>query len=44
MEMRQAGNDRMFSLDLLRGLDMFYLAVVSPILLALFKALDAEPG
>ena len=35
---------RLFSLDLLRGLDMFYLAVVSTILPSVFKALGADPS
>ena len=34
---------RLFSLDLLRGLDMFYLAVVATILSPLFLALGADP-
>ena len=34
---------RLFSLDLLRGLDMFYLAVVSTILPPVFRALGADP-
>ena len=33
---------RLFSLDLLRGLDMFYLAVVSSVLVPLFHALGAD--
>ena len=36
--------DRLFCLDLLRGLDMFYLAVVSVALPPLFKALGFSPG
>ena len=35
---------RLFSLDVLRGLDMFYLAVVSTILPPLFRALGADPS
>ena len=35
---------RLFSLDLLRGLDMFYLAVVSMILPSVFSALGADPS
>ena len=35
---------RLFSLDLLRGLDMFYLAVVATILKPLFLALGAGPA
>ena len=35
---------RLFSLDVLRGLDMFYLAVVSTILPPVFKALGADPS
>lgn len=34
---------RLFSLDLLRGIDMFYLAVVSTILPSVFKALEFSP-
>ena len=36
--------NRLFSLDLLRGIDMFYLAVVSAILNPLFTALGADPA
>ena len=35
---------RLFSLDLLRGLDMFYLAVLSTILVPLFGALKVDPA
>ena len=37
-------DSRLFSLDLLRGLDMFYLAVVSAVLPPLFEALGLSPG
>jgi len=36
-------SNRLFSLDLLRGLDMFYLAVVSMVLVPFFKAVGAGP-
>lgn len=36
--------NRLFCLDLLRGLDMFYLAVVSAILGPLFQALKLDPS
>jgi len=42
-EKPSAGN-RLFSLDLLRGIDMFYLAVVSAILTPLFTAVGADPS
>jgi len=35
---------RLFSLDLLRGLDMFYLAIVSTLLKSFFAAIGAGPG
>lgn len=34
---------RLFSLDLLRGIDMFYLAVVTTVLGAFFRAVKADP-
>lgn len=37
-------SERLFSLDLLRGIDMFYLAVVSMVLPPIFKAVGASPG
>ena len=37
-------SSRLFSLDLLRGLDMFYLAVVSTVLQPLFGALKLDPS
>ena len=36
--------ERLFCLDLLRGLDMFYLACVSAVLVPLLKALGAGPA
>ena len=36
--------NRLFSLDLLRGIDMFYLAVLSTVLMPLFSALGASPA
>lgn len=35
---------RLFALDLLRGIDMFYLAVVSVVLHPLFNAIGADPA
>ena len=37
-------NSRLFALDLLRGLDMFYLAVVSTVLSPFLTALGADPA
>lgn len=41
---RDYPDSRLFSLDLLRGLDMFYLAVASTVLPPLFTALGLGPG
>ena len=37
-------DNRLFSLDLLRGIDMFYLTVVTTFIEPLFKALGADPS